>query len=100
MAEACNWIVFHAHPTHFVESDDKHPDFFGVFVCPASRSEPEQLLGEVLSNRKLFLAQIRDSRSVAKTADWGMNERLKAQVDEEGFGLSLTKMNYVSVPED
>ena len=63
-------------------------------------SEPEQLLGEVLSNRKLFLAQIRDSRSVAKSADWGMNERLKAQVDEQGFGLSLTKMNYISVPVD
>jgi hypothetical protein len=100
MAETCNWIVFHAHPTHFVASEDNHPDFFGVFVCPSSRSEPEQLLREVLTNRKLFLADIRETRSVAKTADWGMNERLKAQVDGEGFGLSLTKMNYITVSED
>ena len=94
MDKTCNWIVFQAHPTRFAESEDEHPDFFGVFVCPASRREPELLLGEVLGNRKLFLTQIRDRRSVAQRDDWGMNERLKAQIEEQGYGLSLTKIHY------
>jgi len=93
MAEACNWITFQAHPTRFEESEDDHPDFFGVFVCPGSRREPEQLLGEVLSNRKLFLAQISDTRFVPTSDDWGMNERLKGQLDVEGYGISLTKIH-------
>jgi len=32
--------------------------------------------------------------------DWGMNERLKAQVDEQGFGLSLTKIHHGRAPQD
>ena len=93
MSEKCNWIVFQAHPTRFEETEDEHPDFFGVFVCPASRRDPEQLLGEVLSNRKLFLAFITNSKSVIRSDDWGMNERLKSQIDEQGFGMSLTKIH-------
>ena len=93
MAEVCNWITFQAHPRRFEETEDEHPDFFGVFVCPVSRREPEQLLGEVLSNRKLFLAQMTDSRSVKKADDWGMNERLKTQIDDQGYGISLMKIH-------
>lgn len=93
MAEKCNWIVFQAHPRRFEETEDEHPDFFGVFVCPTSRRDPELLLGEVLSNRKLFLAQITDVRLVAETDDWGMNERLKTQMNEQGYGISLTKIH-------
>jgi len=93
MSDKCNWIVFQAHPRRFEETEDEHPDFFGVFVCPDSRREPELLLGEVLSNRKLFLAQITDTRSVAQSDDWGMNERLKAQVGEQGYGIALTKIH-------
>jgi hypothetical protein len=93
MAEKCNWIVFQAHPRRFEETEDEHPDFFGVFVVPASRREPEMLLGEVLTNRKLFLAQITGSKSVPLTDDWGMNERLKAQMNEQGYGMSLTKIH-------
>jgi len=100
MVEACNWIVFHAHSTPFVESEDKHPDFFGNFICPESRRDPEQLLGEVLDNQKLFLTQISGSRLVSKTADWGMHERLKVQVEEQGYGFSLTKIHLVSVPQE
>jgi len=100
MAEACNWIVFHTHTSQLAESEDQHPDFFGVFVCPASRRDPEDLLGEILSNRKLFLTKISDSRSVDKAADWGMHERLKTQVEEQGYGLSLTKIHQVIVPVD
>jgi hypothetical protein len=92
MAEKCTWIVFHAHPTQFLESEDEHPDFHGTFVCPSLRSEPELLLAEVLTNRKLFLAEITDHRMKAMEIDWGMNERLKAQMDEQGFGLALTKL--------
>ena len=92
MAETCNWIVFHAHPTRMGEEEDEHPDFYGVFVCPASRREPEVLLEEVLVNRKLFLAQIVEHRALKLDIDWGMNERLKAQVEQAGFGLSLTKL--------
>lgn len=100
MPEKCLWIVFHAHPTRFEKSRDHHPDFLGVFVCAASRREPEQLLGEVLANRKLFLAEIRSHQLKPKAEDWGMNERLKTQFEEEGFGLSLTKMHHLAVPLD
>jgi len=100
MAEKCTWIVFHAHPTRFVKKDDHHPDFFGIFVCPTSRRDPEQLLGELLSNRKLLLVEIDLQQLKPKDADWGMNERLKAQMDEQGFGLALTKMQRQAVPLD
>ena len=100
MSDACTWMVFHAHPTRLVESKKEHADFFGTFACPALRSEPELLLAEVLSNRKLFLSQIVDRRSKAMKDDWGMNERLKAQVAEQGFGLSLTKIHRGVVPQD
>jgi len=93
MAEKCNWITFQAHSRRFEETEDEHPDFFGVFVCPELRREPELLLGEVLSNRRLFLAQVTDTRSVKKADDWGMNERLKTQMDEQGYGMALTKIH-------
>jgi hypothetical protein len=93
MAEKCSWIVFQAHPRRFEETEDEHPDFFGVFVVPASRREPEMLLGEVLTNRKLFLAQVTDVKLVIQTDDWGMNERLKSQMNEQGYGMSLTKIH-------
>lgn len=94
MAEIYTWIQFHAHPTQFVEEEDFHPDFFGTFVCPVLRSEPEQLLREVLSNRKLSLIEIRSTQKKSLADDWGMNERLKSQL-EEGYGMSLVKMTLV-----
>ncbi len=93
MPEQCTWITFHAHPTQFVKEDDNHPDFFGVFACPVLRGEPEQLLGELLSNRNLLLVQITHSEVKSNAADWGRNERLKTQVEEQGYALSLTKMH-------
>jgi hypothetical protein len=92
MSEPCNWIVFHAHPHRFQESEDEHPDFYGVFVCPVSRRGAEALLEEVLTNRNLFLAQIVESRVMKTGVDWGMYERLKLQVEQSGFGLALTKL--------
>ena len=100
MPEMCTWIAFHAHPTRFERSRDNHPDFFGVFVCPVLRGEPEQLLKELLTNRKLFLTTIGDTQQKSKSADWGLNERLKAQLELEGFGLSLTKMHTRVIPID
>jgi hypothetical protein len=100
MVDMCIWMVFQAHPTRFAESEDEHPDFFGVFVCQASRREPELLLGEILGNRKLFLTEIRETRSVAMAADWGMNERLKTEVNEHGYGLSLTKIQQGTIPSE
>ena len=94
MAEKYTWIVFHAHPSQFIQEEDFHPDFFGTFVCPASRSEPELLLKEVLGNRKLSLIDIRSTQLKSKDDDWGMNERLKSQL-EEGYGMSLVKMQVV-----
>jgi hypothetical protein len=90
MAEIFTWIVFHAHPAQFVEEEDFHPDFFGTFVCPVSRPEPEQLLKEVLGNRKLALIDIRGVQRKSIADDWGMHERLKSQLDE-GYGMSLIK---------
>jgi hypothetical protein len=92
MAEMCNWIMFYAHPTRLAESEDEHPEYYGVFVSPASRREPEALLEEVLVNRKLFLAQIVERRAMKPEVDWGMYERLKAQVEQAGFGMALTKL--------
>jgi hypothetical protein len=100
MPEKCTWITFHAHPTKFVKEEDHHPDFFGVFVCPTSRRDPEHLLEELLTNRKLLLTEIRSNQLKAQTVDWGMNERLKAEIDDHGYGLALTKMHYVTLPAD
>jgi hypothetical protein len=94
MAEMYTWITFHAHPTQFVQEEDFHPDFFGTFVCPLLRPEPEQLLKEILGNRKLSLIEIRNTQKKSGTDDWGMNERLKKQMDE-GYGLSLVKLTLV-----
>jgi hypothetical protein len=93
MPEKVTWIIFNAHPTGFIEEEDFHPDFFGTFVCPALRSEPEQLLKEVLGNQKLTLIQINSTQLKSRADDWGMNERLKAQLDEQGFGISLVKVH-------
>ncbi len=100
MPEICTWIFFYAHPTQFVKEEDRHPDFFGIFVCLESRRDPEQLLGELLSNRKLLLTEISSSQRKSKSVDWGMNERLKVQMDEHGYGLSLTKMQRQKIPLD
>ena len=93
MTDKCTGLVFQAHSSQYNEKEDDHPDFFGLFVCPFLRTEPEQLLGEVLANRKLFLVQITDHRRLNPDDDWGMNESLKAQIDEQGYGLKLTKLN-------
>jgi len=100
MAEKCTWIVFHAHPTKFVKEEDHHPEFFGVFVCPASRRDPNQLLVELLANRKLLLTEIGSEQLRSRAIDWGMNERLKTQLDDHGYGLSLTKMHHEAIPLD
>lgn len=92
MTEKVTWIVFHAHPTQFVQEEDFHPDFFGVFVVPVSRSEPESLLKEVLGNRSLSLIDVSNRQLKAKADDWGINERLKRQLDEQGYGIALVKM--------
>ena len=92
MAEKCTWIVFRAHPGGFVPDEDFHPDFFGTFVCPASRSEPELLLKEVLGNQKLSLIDIGSTQLKSKTDEWGMNERLKRPLEEQGFGIALVKV--------
>jgi hypothetical protein len=92
MAEKVTWIAFRAHPTGFIPEDDFHPDFFGTFVSPVSRREPEQLLKEVLGNRKLSLIDIRATQLKSKADDWGMNERLKGQLDDYGYGIVLVKM--------
>jgi hypothetical protein len=100
MSDVCTWIVFHAHPGKFVASEDGHPDFFGIFVCPVSRREPESLLEEILTNRKLFLTRINDQKPVKKSADWGVNERLKGEVEEHGYGMALTKVYQGLIPPD
>jgi hypothetical protein len=92
MTEKITWITFHAHPTQLVEEEDFHPDFFGVFVVPVSRSEPQSLLKEVLGNRKLSLIDISNTQLKSKADDWGINERLKGQIDDHGFGINLVKM--------
>lgn len=100
MSEKCNWIVFQAHPTQFNKKEDHHPDFRGVFVCQTLRREPEQLLREVLGNQKLVLVQITGSKAAKRSDDWGMNERLKAQLDQQGYGIALTKIQQGKVPFD
>jgi hypothetical protein len=92
MEEKCTWIVFRAHPAGFIPDDDFHPDFFGTFVCPVTRPEPEQLLKEVLGNQKLALIEIGSTQLKSKADRWGMNERLKKPLEEQGFGVSLVKV--------
>ncbi len=92
MTEKCTWIVFRAHPSGFVPDEDFHPDFFGTFVCPASRPEPEQLLKEVLGNQQLSLIDISRTQLKSKADEWGMNERLKSPLEAYGFGMSLVKV--------
>ena len=93
MADKCTWITFRAHPAGFDRDDDDfHPDFFGAFVCPKSRSSPEELLKEVLGNQKLALIEIGSTQLKSKADDWGMNERLKGPLESYGFGMSLVKV--------
>jgi hypothetical protein len=99
MMEKYTWIVFHAHPTRMVQEEDFHPDFFGTFVCPSSRSAPEELLKELLRNRELSLIDIRSTQLKSKADEWGMNERLKGPLDEQGYAISLVKM-HVAPGED
>jgi hypothetical protein len=92
MAEKSNWLIFYAHLKRLREDDEESPEYYGVFVCPESRRDPEVLLEEVLSNRKLFLSQIVEQRSMRMDRDWGSNERLKAQVEQLGYGMAVTKL--------
>ncbi len=98
MADLCTWITFQAHPTPKVEKEDDHPEFFGIFVCPLDRSEPEQLLKELLRNRMLFLTEITGQKKMAEKDDWGMHERLKGQLHQQGYAVSLTKMHARTLP--
>ncbi len=100
MPDACNWIIFHAHSTRFDAEEDEHPEFYGVFVSPPERREPEALLQEVLTNRKLFLAQIVERRAMPLHRDWGMYERLKREVDRSGYGVAITKLERNVVLEE
>ena len=93
MAEMYRWIRFRAHPGEFNEEEDSHPDFFGIFVSQDQRREPEQLLRELLSNRKLSLIDISGTQLMSGADDWGMNERLKRDVGEQGYGISLVKLH-------
>jgi aspartokinase len=92
MADLCTWITFRAHPLGFDEDEDFHPDFFGTFVCPESREEPESLLKEVLANQNLALIDIRSKQRKSKGDVWGMNERLKRPLEDQGFGIALVKV--------
>jgi hypothetical protein len=92
MPEKINWITFRAHSSHWTGKEDSHPDFFGTFVCPVARTEPEQLLKELLTNRKLFLVQITDTEVKKESDNWGLHERLKSSVASQGYGIALLKM--------
>ncbi len=100
MMEKYTWIVFRAHPTRMISDDDFHPDFFGTFVCPASRSEPEKLLKEVLGNRELSLIDINSTQLKSKADEWGMNEGLKAPLEMQGYGISLIKVQEPAVESE
>jgi hypothetical protein len=100
MAEAFNWIVFQAHPSRIDDLEEEHPEYFGVFICPMARREPEQLLVEVLGNRKLFLAQVTDQRKAFAKDDWGMHERLKPEIEQQGYALAVMKVQAGAVPYD
>ena len=96
MADKVTWITFRAHPVGFdIDDEDFHPDFFGTFVCPMSRQEPEVLLKEVLSNQNMAFIDIRSTQLKATGDAWGMNERLKRPLDEQGYGMSLIKVEVV-----
>ena len=94
MSEKLTWIVFRAHPSRMQddEKEDFHPDFFGTFACPVSRSNPEKLLEELLTNRKLFLIEISSTEVKKATDNWGLNESLKSAVEKQGYGIILRKM--------
>jgi hypothetical protein len=100
MAEMYTWIVFHAHPTAFIKEEDFHPDYFGTFVCPALRTEPELLLKELLGNQQLSMTNLNSKQLKSKVLDWGLNERLKKDVDNHGYGLNLIKMHARPVEVD
>jgi hypothetical protein len=100
MAEKCTWITFYAHPSQFKEDEDFHPDFFGTFVCPELRTHPEELVHEVLKNQKLALIEIRGKQIKFREDDWGMNERLKKQIDQQGYGMALVKMHPKPIEVD
>ena len=100
MAELFTWIVFRAHPTELIQKEDFHPDFLGTFVCPVLRTRPDELLEEVLRNQKLSLIEIVDQKKKSREDDWGMHERLKAQADEQGYGLALIKMHARPIEVD
>ena len=100
MAEKFTYIVFNAHPSAFVEEEDFHPDYFGTFVCPELRTEPEELLKEVLANQKLSLIEIRNKQAKSRDDDWGMNERLKKETDQQGYGMSLVKLHARPIEVD
>jgi hypothetical protein len=100
MADMITWIVFRAHPQGFDEEEDFHPDFFGTFVCPVSRPRPEELLKEVLGNQKLSLIEIGSTQLKSKAEDWGMNERLKRPLEDQGYGMSLVKVQPSSGESD
>lgn len=100
MAEAFNWFDFKAHPTRIEDPEEEHPAFFGVFICPKSRREPEVLLVEVLGNQKLFLAEITNKRVISDADDWGMRERLKPQIVQQGYALSVLKIQTGAIPAD
>jgi hypothetical protein len=97
MPEKVTWITFRAHPAGF-DSDDEdfHPDFFGTFVCPTSRSRPEELLKEILGNQNMALIDIRNTQLKSKDDPWGMNERLRGPLEEQGYGLALIKVQVVA----
>jgi hypothetical protein len=100
MAESFNWFTFQAHPTRIADLEEEHPEMFGTFVCPASRREPEELLVEVLRNRNLFLSQVTGRKKVTANDDWGMSERLKPHMEQQGYGLSLIKVQPGAIPYD
>ena len=91
MPEKFTWIVFRAHPSRIDAEEDAQPDFFGNFVCPVSRTGAEDLLHELLKNRGLHLIHITNSVLKRGEEDWGVHERLKAEVERQGYGIALTK---------
>jgi hypothetical protein len=100
MAERCNWILFYAHPQRFDKDEDVQPDFYGVFVYPLDRREPEALLEEMLSNRSLYLARIVEQRRMKLDDGWGLNEKLKVPYAKEGLVLSLMQIKHGALPRD
>jgi hypothetical protein len=100
MAGACNWILFYAHPHRINQDDEVRPDYYGVFVYPMDRREPEGLLQELLSNRSLYLARIVEQRRMKLDDGWGLNEKLKAVFVKEGLALSLMQIKHGVLPKE